>query len=136
MRWAKQRESLIDHQYHVLEHHSLRCLEGGWVLRLGIWRGSSVPERGLGLAVCRQPKGLGSGAPRVREWSATAQDTQEEAGPPGGAGCHCWGHQEEEEQTTRAMSFSEYAWTQRAGPQEVRCILHKLNVMGHLLYAL
>lgn len=76
MRRAKHRESNIDHQYHLLGDHSLRCLEGGWALRLRLWR--SVLGRGLGLTVWRQPEGLGSGVPRAGEWSTTAEGTQEE----------------------------------------------------------
>ena len=43
---------------------------------LGFWR--SVLGRGLGLAVWRQLEGIRSGAPRAREWSATAKRTWEE----------------------------------------------------------
>ena len=39
---------------------------------------TSVPGRGLGLAVWRQSEGLGSGVPRDGERNATAEGTQEE----------------------------------------------------------
>ena len=42
-------------------HHSLRCLGGGWALRFRLWR--SVLERGPGLTVWRQPKGLENSVP-------------------------------------------------------------------------
>ena len=73
---TKQRESCTDYQYHVLGHHSLRHLEGSWVLRLRLQR--SVLGRGLGLTVWKQLEGLGSGAPRAGEWSATAEGNWEE----------------------------------------------------------
>ena len=57
-------------------HHSLTCLEGGWALRLGLWR--SVPGKGLGLAVWRQPEGLGSLVPQAGERNATAEGTLKE----------------------------------------------------------
>ena len=46
-------------------HHSLRCLGRGWELRLGHRR--SVPGRGLGLVIWRQPKGLRSSVPQMGE---------------------------------------------------------------------
>ena len=53
---AKQMESHTDHQYQCPGHYSLRSSGGGWTLRfLGLQR--SVPEKGLGLAVWRQPEG-------------------------------------------------------------------------------
>ena len=60
----------------TFRHNSLRCLGRGWTLRLSLWR--SVPGKELGLAVWRQPEGLGSSAPPPGEWSATAEGTQEE----------------------------------------------------------
>ena len=60
---------------------SLGCLEEGWVLRRRIWR--SVPGKGLGLAVWRQPEEvvcqrLRSGMPWAGECNATAEGTWEE----------------------------------------------------------
>ena len=46
---GKKRKSYTDYLYHHLGHHSLRCLGGGWALRLRLWR--SVPGRSLGLAL-------------------------------------------------------------------------------------
>ena len=46
------------------------------MLRLRLWR--SVLEKRLGLAVWKQPEGLGSDLPRAREQSTTAKGTQEE----------------------------------------------------------
>ena len=60
LRMAKQHESHTYHLNHQPGHHSLRGLGRGWALR-------SVPGRGLGLAVWRQPKGLRSSAPWVGE---------------------------------------------------------------------
>ena len=57
-------------------HHSLRHSGGSWVLRLRLWR--SVLGRGLGLAVGRQPEGLGSSATWAGEWSTTAKGVWEE----------------------------------------------------------
>ena len=57
-------------------HHRLRHSGGGWVLRLRLQ--GSVLERGLGLAVCRHPEGLGSSVPQSREPNTTAEGTQEE----------------------------------------------------------
>ena len=77
LRMAKQSESHIDHLNHQPRHHSLRCLGGGWMLRLRLWR--SVPGKGLESVVWRQPKeqcatgreavcyGLGSGMPWQRK---------------------------------------------------------------------
>ena len=47
------------------------------VLRLKLWR--LIPGRGLGLAVRRQPEGLGSGTSWAGEQSTTAQGAWEEA---------------------------------------------------------
>lgn len=70
---AKQMESHTDHQYQCPGHYSLRSSGGGWTLRfLGLQR--SVPEKGLGLAVWRQPEG-------AEEQCATAKRVQEEPGP-------------------------------------------------------
>ena len=60
LRRAKQNESHTYHLYHFAGHHNLRCTGGGWALRLNLWR--SVPGRGLGLAIWREPEGLGSSA--------------------------------------------------------------------------
>ena len=46
-------------------HHSLRHSGGGWALRLRLQR--SLLGRGLGLAVWRQPKDLGSSVPWAGE---------------------------------------------------------------------
>ena len=56
--------------------HSLRCTDRGQELRLRLW--ISVPGRRLGLAVWRQPGGLGSGAPWAGQLSTTAEETREE----------------------------------------------------------
>ena len=76
LRKVKQRESCTDHQYCLPGHHSLRCLEGVWALRLKLQR--SVPGRELGLAVWIQFEGLGGGVPRAEEQSAIAEGTWEE----------------------------------------------------------
>ena len=59
LRTKKQSERCTDHLNYWHRHHRLRCLGGGWVLRLRLWR--SVPGSGLGLMVWIQPEGLGSG---------------------------------------------------------------------------
>ena len=69
-----EREGGTDQKYHCATHRSLRQLGGGCVLRLGLLR--SVPGRGLGLAVWKEPEG-------ARGWSTTAKGVQEEA----------WAHQ-------------------------------------------
>ena len=70
---ANQRESYRDHQYHLLGHHNLRCSEGSWAVRLRLWRS------GPGMAIWRQPEGLGSSAPKAGKQSATAKGSQEES---------------------------------------------------------
>ena len=59
LRRAKQSESCTDHLHHHPEWHSLRCLGGGWALRLRLQ--GSVLRRGQGVTVWRQPEGLRSG---------------------------------------------------------------------------
>jgi len=54
----------------------MRHAGGGWALGLRLQR--SVAGRGLGLAVWRQPEGLGSGVPYAGEWNARAMRTQVE----------------------------------------------------------
>ena len=76
LRTAKQSESHTDHLYHLPGHHSLTCSGRGWVLRLRLQR--SVPGRGLGLAVWRQPEGLGSSVPWTGVQNAISKGTQEE----------------------------------------------------------
>ena len=76
LRREKQRKNSTDHQYHLLGHHSLRCLEGGWALRPRLWR-RSVPGRELGFAVWRQTEGLGNIVPQAGEGSATAEGNWE-----------------------------------------------------------
>ena len=76
LRTAKQSESCTDYLLYHPEQHSLRCSGGGWTLRLKLWR--SAPGRGLGLAVWKQPEGLGSSVPWAGEWKTTAEGTQEE----------------------------------------------------------
>ena len=82
LRTAKHTESHTEHWNHQPRHHSLKHSGGGWALRLRLWR--SVPGRGLGLAVCRQPKGLrssvpwvGSSMPWAEEGDAKAEGTWE-----------------------------------------------------------
>ena len=76
LRRAQQGESHTDHLHHRSRQHGLRCSGRGRVLRLKLQR--SVPGRGLGLAVWRQPERLWSGMPQAGEWNATAEGTQEE----------------------------------------------------------
>ena len=73
---AKQSKSCTDHLHHHPRHHSLRYSGWGWALRLRFWR--SVLGKGLGLAVWRQPEGLGSGATWAGEQKTTAEGTWEE----------------------------------------------------------
>ena len=62
------------------------------MLRLRLQR--PVPGRGLGLAVWRQPEGLGNCVPWAREWSATAEGAQKEAWVPiFGRVKRVWDHQ-------------------------------------------
>ena len=82
LRTQKQSERSTDHLNHWCRHHSLRCLGGGWVLKLRLHR--SVPRIRLGMVVWRQPKGLrnctaggGSGMIRAGEWKTTAEGTRE-----------------------------------------------------------
>ena len=63
-------------------HHRLRCSGGGWALRLRFWR--SVLGKGLGLAVWREPEGLGS---RVLQ----SRKPRRRPGSTGEARHHCWG---------------------------------------------
>ena len=53
LRKAKQRESYADHEYHLPGHNSLGHSSREWEMRQRLWR--SVLERGIGLAVWRQP---------------------------------------------------------------------------------
>ena len=76
LRRAKQSESHTNHLHHCPRHHSLSCLGRSWALRLRLRR--SVSGRGLGLAVWRQPEGLGSSVPPAGEQNATAKGTREE----------------------------------------------------------
>ena len=73
LRREKQRGSHTNHWY----HHSLRHSDRGWALRLRLQR--SVPGKGLGLAVWRQPEGLRSSVPWAGEHSTIAKGAQEEA---------------------------------------------------------
>ena len=87
--------------------HSLRCLGRGWALRLSLPR--SIPGRGLGLAMWRQPEGLESTAPRAGDRNTIAQ-----GGTGGGLGMpekqgtiwgeRCGGG------TIIGTSFSKQAW--------------------------
>ena len=61
---------------------SLRRRGSGWALRLGLQR--SVPGRGPGLALYKQPEG-------TTEQCATAQEVSGEARVCGEARHHCWG---------------------------------------------
>ena len=76
LRRGKQSESCTDHLHHHPGHHSLRCSGGDWALRLRLQR--SVLGRGLGLALWRQPEGLGRSMPQAGEQNTTAGGTQEE----------------------------------------------------------
>ena len=51
--------------YYLPGHHSLRHYGRGWALRLRLQ--ISVPRRGVGLAVWRQPEGLGIHVPGAAE---------------------------------------------------------------------
>ena len=62
LRKAKQSERHADYLHqHPGQHSLIHSGRRGWVLRLRIQR--SVPGRGLGLAVYRQPEVLGNGVP-------------------------------------------------------------------------
>ena len=74
LRTAKQRESHTDHLHHQPGHHSLRRSGGDWALRRRLQR--SVPGRGLGLVVWRQPEGLRCGAPQAGEGDTMAKGTR------------------------------------------------------------
>ena len=65
LRTAKHSERGTDCLNHQPGLHNLRCSGGGLMLRLRIQR--SVPGRGLGLVVWRQPKGLRIRAPQAGE---------------------------------------------------------------------
>ena len=75
LRRTKQSESCTNHLHHHPGHHSLRCLGGGWALRVRLWR--SVPGRRLELTVWRQPEGLGSVVPQAGEQNTIAKGIQE-----------------------------------------------------------
>ena len=66
---TKQSENHTDHLHHSPEHHSLRCLGGGWARRLRLWR--SVSGKGLGWPVWGQPEGLRSCVPQADKQCAT-----------------------------------------------------------------
>ena len=79
----KQSERHTDHLNHRYRHHSLRHLGGGWALRFRLW--TSVPRKGLGLVVWRQPKELKSSVPQAGEWYATGCGVESHSrGNPGG----------------------------------------------------
>ena len=58
----------------------------------------SILQRGLGLAECRQPEGLGSGAPWLGSGAPQPKEHGRRPGPEGGARCHWGGGQEEEDE--------------------------------------
>ena len=62
----------------VPRHHSLGCLGGGWVWRLRLWR--PVLGRALGLAMWRQPLGLGSGVPWAGKLNTTSWGAEHHSG--------------------------------------------------------
>ena len=72
-----------------------------WALRLRLQR--SVPGRGLGLAVWRQPKGIRSSVPQAGEWYAKGWGVESHSRGNLGEGPdpqerqrhHCWGGREE-----------------------------------------
>lgn len=76
LRREKQRESCTGDLHHRSGHHDLRHSGGSWALRLGLHR--SVPGRGLGLPVWKQPEGLGTSAPQAENSYTTAKGAREE----------------------------------------------------------
>ena len=76
LRTEKQSEICTDHLNHWHRHHSLRCSGRDRALRLRLW---SVSGSRLGLAVWRQPKGLGSkhhawGKRYAKGWGVESHD--------------------------------------------------------------
>ena len=135
LRTAKQSESHTDHLYHLPGHHSLTCSGRGWALRLRLQR--SVPGRGLGLAVWRQPEGLGSSVPWTREQNAISKGTQEESGPVEEVRCHCWeGRDHYRNIFPRAHADSQRARCLWCSLRETRCPLCRLQVARNLLCGL
>ena len=79
---GKQNETRTDHLKYQHKHHSQRRSSRDWALRLRLQR--SVPRRGLGLTVWRQPKGLRSRAPWEGEWYTKGWDVESHGrGNPG-----------------------------------------------------
>ena len=74
---GRKRESHTDCWYHHPGHHNLRQSDRVWALRLRFQ--SSVPRRGLGLDVWRQPENLGSSVALSGEQITTAKRVWEEA---------------------------------------------------------
>ena len=72
-------------------------------LRLRLWR--SVPGRGLGFAVWRQPKGLQCSAPQVGEGNTTAEGTWEKVQTRKRGKAPLLGRGEEEEWTAIGNSL-------------------------------
>ena len=98
------------------------------MLRLRFQR--KVPGRGLGLAVWREPEGLGSGVPQTGEQNATAKGSWEEV----------WAHRRSKAPLlgrTRGGGADHHRNLfpcTCAGSQRVGCLWYRLWVVrGHLL---
>lgn len=82
-------------------HHHLTHPGGGWVLRLRLWR--SVPCRGLGLTVWREPEG-------TREPCATAEGALEETWPQEKQGAIVEERERRRGRNIRATFSSAHVW--------------------------
>ena len=114
----------------------MRHLEGGWVLRLGLWR--SLPERGLGLVV---ETDLGAGEQCVRwrngtPWAGEGNAKGEGAWEKVQACRRCrvplLRRQEEEGWTTIGNSLHQ-SMCMPVGSQRVGQLWHRLWVVESLL---
>lgn len=79
---GQSRKSHTDNQYHHLVHPSLRHSSRIWALRLGLW--GSLPGRGLGLAMWKQPEGLGSFGKMSEPAKGFQEDVHHSQGISGG----------------------------------------------------
>ena len=93
--------------HHCPRHHSLRLLGRRLVLKLRLWRW--IPGRELGLAVWRQPEGLGSSVPLAGSRMPEPREPGRRSRPAGNARHHCWGGWEEEGWTAIGISFPVHA---------------------------